>query len=50
MDDPCAVPVMAQFDPQPWDIYGDTETGFRRGTIFPALDLPFIGKGACRHE
>lgn len=35
----------------PWQKYGDTfdlETGFRIGTIFPELDLPFMRAGCLK--
>lgn len=37
--------AMARVTVQPWsaEIY-DGETALARGTLYPALDLPFIGK------
>ena len=37
--------AMARVPMQPWpaEVY-DGETALARGTLFPALDLPFIGK------
>lgn len=35
----------------PYQVWGKTYepmTALKRGTIFPALDLPFMGKGALR--
>ncbi len=28
---------------QPWETPYDTDTALKRGTIFPALDKPFLG-------
>jgi len=36
---------MAYFDFQPWGKPYDVETGFERGTIFPALDKPWMVEG-----
>jgi len=44
----CEIPVMAFFDFQPWGEPYDPEEGFRRGTIFPALDLPWKMEGGKR--
>ena len=49
-EEQCPIPVMAAFELQPWSGIYEPEIGFVRGTIFSALDLPFIGKGACLHE
>ncbi|HBR31994.1 MAG TPA: hypothetical protein DD733_07915 [Clostridiales bacterium] len=39
--------AMAYVPYQPFNNLYDNETGFSRGTIFKALDLPFLGeKGA----
>ena len=35
--------AMAYVPMQPWEKPYDLETGLRRGTIFPKLDLPFYG-------
>ncbi len=37
--------AMAYVPPQKWTIVYDNEEALRRGTIFPALDLPFEGGG-----
>ena len=43
-----AVPVMAFVEMQPFGrMYNEAE-GLCRGTIFPALDKPFTGRGGCR--
>jgi len=34
---------------QRWGELYSIEEGFRRGTVFPELDLEFMGEGACRH-
>ncbi|MBP1573722.1 MAG: spore coat associated protein CotJA [Oscillospiraceae bacterium] len=34
---------------QKWEEPYDTELAHSRGTIFPSLDLPFIGKEADRY-
>ena len=47
MGSDCAIPVMAYFNLQPWGEPYEVEIGIARGTIFPPLDLPFIGKGEC---
>ena len=41
----CETPVMAFFDFQPWGEPYEVEIGFERGTIFPALDLPWLVGG-----
>ena len=41
----CETPVMAFFDFQPWGEPYEVEMGFERGTIFPALDLPWMVEG-----
>lgn len=38
--------AMAYVPPQKWTIVYDNAEGLRRGTIFPALDLPFEGGNA----
>ena len=40
--------AMAYVPFQPWEEPYEPETGLYRGTIFPGLDLPFIGKEAVR--
>lgn len=42
--------AMVSIVKQEWDEIYEPETGFHRGTIFPALDLPFMGEGACRRD
>lgn len=46
----CKPYVMVKINKQGWDELYEPELGFERGTIFPALDLPFVGEGACRYE
>ncbi len=42
------VPVMAFVEMQPFGrMYNEAE-GLCRGTVFPALDKPFTGRGGCR--
>jgi hypothetical protein len=42
------VPVMAFVEMQPFGrMYNEAE-GLCRGTMFPALDKPFTGRGGCR--
>ncbi|MBQ2795710.1 MAG: spore coat associated protein CotJA [Oscillospiraceae bacterium] len=36
--------AMAKVPIQPWGPVYDGSTAFARGTLFPALDLPYIGK------
>lgn len=38
--------AMAYVPVQRWNRIYPVETGFERGTIFPALDKPFIGEEA----
>lgn len=48
-DNSMAVPyalAMAYVPRQRWGELYTVEVGFRRGTIFPGLDKPFIGEGA----
>lgn len=45
----CETPVMASVPGQQWGYPYEPDVGFTRGTIFPQLDLPFIGKGACKN-
>ena len=42
--------AMAYVPNQSWDEVYDAEKGFCRGTIFPALDKPFLGKEPKDHE
>jgi hypothetical protein len=39
--------AMAYIKRQRWGELYDAEAGLGRGTMFPALDLPFVGEGAC---
>ena len=39
--------AMAFVEKQLWDDVYDAKAGLCRGTIFPALDKPFLGKEAC---
>jgi hypothetical protein len=41
---------MAYVPYQEWGELYDADIGFHRGTIFPALDKPFIGEGALSNE
>ena len=44
----CAtLPVMAFVPPQTWDCAYTCGQALSRGTLFPALDKPFMGKGGC---
>ena len=40
--------AMAYVMMQPWEQLYDLKTGLSRGTIFPSLDKPFLGKRCCR--
>ena len=40
--------AMAYVPIQEWETPYDVKTGFERGTMFPSLDKPFIGKEAIR--
>lgn len=42
--------VMSYVKMQQWDQVYEAETALERGTIFPELDLPFVGEGACPHD
>jgi hypothetical protein len=42
--------VMAYVKRQEWGELYKSETALDRGTIFPELDLPFMGKGACDRD
>ena len=39
--------AMAFVEKQQWDDVYDAKTGLCRGTMFPDLDKPFLGKEAC---
>lgn len=42
-----SLPVLAFIEPQQWDgVYSEGQA-LARGTLFPALDKPFMGKGGC---
>ncbi len=43
---PCQPLAMAYVPVQVWNQTYDPEVGICRGTIFPELDLPFIGEEA----
>lgn len=45
----CFTLAMSYTPIQRWEEVYEAETGFDRGTIFPELDLPFLG-GACNDE
>lgn len=40
--------AMAKVPIQPWDSVYDGSTALSRGTLFPALDLPYLGKEAVK--
>lgn len=42
--------AMAYVKKQKWGELYKSYTGLERGTIFPVLDFPFMGKGACPHN
>lgn len=46
----CITLAMSYVPMQKWQKLYEPEDGFSRGTIFEELDLPFIGKGDCRHD
>lgn len=46
----CVTLAMAYVPMQQWRMLYEPEDGFSRGTIFEELDLPFLGKGDCRHD
>ena len=41
-----AILAMAKVPMQPWCQAYDSSTAFSRGTLFPALDLPYLGRKA----
>lgn len=41
------LPVMVFIKPQVWDCTYSCGQALTRGTLFPALDKPFMGKGGC---
>ena len=41
--------AMAYVPYQMWENPYDAETGMARGTVFPSLDLPFIGEEAVKN-
>ena len=44
----CAhLPVMSFVPTQAWDCTYTCGQALTRGTLFPALDKPFMGKGGC---
>ena len=42
----CITPAMSYVPMTKWGEPREAEDGFSRGTIFPELDLPFVGEGA----
>ncbi|MEG1774136.1 MAG: spore coat associated protein CotJA [Oscillospiraceae bacterium] len=44
----CLPLAMAYIPIQSWQATYEPETALRQGTIFPALDLPFLATGRCR--
>lgn len=38
--------AMARVPIQPWSSVYDSSTALSRGTLFPALDLPYLGREA----
>ena len=47
---PANVPVMVYITGQEWDCVYPAERALLQGTLFPALDKPFFGKGGCCGE
>lgn len=46
---PTETPLAMAYVPfQTWEKPYDMDTGLSRGTVFPSLDKPFIGRGATR--
>lgn len=43
----CITPAMAYVPMQKWEHIYESEQAMERGTLFPQLDLPFLGKGDC---
>lgn len=39
--------AMSYVKMQQWKQVYEAETALNRGTLFPELDLPFVGEGAC---
>lgn len=47
---PVSTPIGMMYVPfQKWESPYEPELALSRGTIFPCLDLPFIGREAVRH-
>lgn len=42
-----SMPVMAFIPAQTWDCAYTCGQALARGTLFPSLDKPFMGKGGC---
>ena len=42
------VPAMAYVPMQKYGLVYEAENALEKGTLFPDLDKPFLGKGACR--
>ena len=47
---PANVPVMVYIAGQEWNCVYPAERALSQGTLFPALDKPFFGKGGCCGE
>lgn len=47
---PANVPVMVYIAAQEWELVYPAERALCQGTLFPALDKPFFGKGGCCGE
>jgi len=45
--DCASLPVIVFVEPQVWDCTYSCGQALTRGTLFPALDKPFAGKGGC---
>ena len=45
----CITPAMAYVPMQKWGHIYEAEMGMERGTLFPELDLPFLG-GTCNDD
>ena len=49
-DEAVSVPVMVRIAGQEWGCVYPEGRALCRGTLFPALDKPFFGKGGCCRE
>ena len=46
----CITLAMSYTPMQKWNTTYEAEVGFNRGTIFPELDLPFLGEEVCNDD